>query len=75
MQNERLSRPPPTTLTNSLQPNGEEISLANEIAQELSTNIVELGAQPKDVVSSETVHQALGLDADDFEILSEFLEV
>lgn len=74
-QYKRLSRPPPITLSHVQSVDPEETQLGQQIAHQLGQQVRELEARPRDVVSSQAVHQALGLDADDFEVLSEFLEV
>ncbi|CAK5018330.1 unnamed protein product [Meloidogyne enterolobii] len=75
VQNKRLSQPPPTAISYALVPDQEETHLANSIAQDLTKQILESNVRPGDIVSPKMVHQALGLDADDFDVISEFLDV
>jgi hypothetical protein len=77
MQHKRLSKAPPATLTHASLPDAEEVQLANEAAQALTKNIPAMEVRPRDIVNPRAVHHALGLDMDedDFNILSEFLEV
>ncbi|CAK5035835.1 unnamed protein product [Meloidogyne enterolobii] len=75
VQNKRLSQPPPTAISYALVPDQEETHLATSIAQDLTKQILESNVRPGDIVSPKMVHQALGLDADDFDVISEFLDV
>ncbi|KAL7075218.1 hypothetical protein ACQ4LE_005631 [Meloidogyne hapla] len=75
VQNKRLSQPPPTAISHALVPDQEETHLAQNIAQEIGKQIREADVRPSDIVSPKMVHQALGLDADDFDVISEFLDV
>lgn len=75
IQDKRLSRPPPPTLSHTVPPDMHETQLAAEIVQDLGSQVLEMDVRPRDIVSTRAVHQALGLDAADLEILSEFLEV
>uniref|UniRef100_A0A914HCU6 Bromo domain-containing protein n=1 Tax=Globodera rostochiensis TaxID=31243 RepID=A0A914HCU6_GLORO len=75
MQHHRLSKTAPQTLSETTEPDENEVQLAEEIVQELGQHVVHLGAKPGDLVRPPLLHQALGLDADDYDVLSEFLEV
>lgn len=75
MQYQRLSKAPPSTVTDAAKPEQDEVILAEEIVHELGNHVVQLGSKPKDFISSPILHQALGLDAEDYVVLSEFLEV
>ncbi|KAI3415836.1 hypothetical protein GPALN_005408 [Globodera pallida] len=75
MQHHRLSKAAPQTLSETTEPDESEVQLAEEIVQELGQHVVHLGAKPGDLVRPPMLHQALGLDADDYDVLSEFLEV
>ncbi|KAL3072478.1 hypothetical protein niasHS_017452 [Heterodera schachtii] len=75
LQHNRLSKPIQPTLSEAIKPDESEIQLAEEIVQGLGRHVVQLGAKPVDLIQSPLLHQALGLDVDDYNVLSEFLEV
>jgi len=61
----------------SNQPSGAEKDLAERIMGELGTSVKEIEAKPEQLVSSHTIHHALGINDDevDYDVLREFMLV
>jgi len=79
LQSNRLSSQPPMTLSDqaSNQPSGPENDLAERIVGELGASVKEIEAKPEQLVSSHTIHHALGINDDevDYDVLREFMLV
>uniref|UniRef100_A0A1I7WSA8 Bromo domain-containing protein n=1 Tax=Heterorhabditis bacteriophora TaxID=37862 RepID=A0A1I7WSA8_HETBA len=72
MQHQRLSQPPPITLTKVAQPSLLETQLAANVQQQLA-NQVAMHAQPNQIVTAPAIHDAIGIhDEFDMDILGEF---
>lgn len=75
LQNVRLSSQPPQTLTDTSGPTQIEVQLATKVVTELQSQISHGGVKPSDVTTDVNIHQAIGLNNDDLDILQEFFIV
>ncbi|VDM95172.1 unnamed protein product [Thelazia callipaeda] len=71
LQKNRLSSIPPTTLTEQLPPGNLELTLANKVQGKLHNQIVSY-AKPGNVISPPVIHNAVGLNEEDIDLLNEF---
>lgn len=71
LQKNRLSSVPPTTLTEQPSPSSLELNLANKVQGKLHNQIAQF-AKPGDVISPPVIHNAVGLNEEDIDLLNEF---
>lgn len=74
LQTVRLSNQPPQTLSDANGPTQIEVRLAERVVTELQSQISQGGVAPADVATDGNIHQAIGLNNDDLDILSEFFD-
>ncbi|EFO22278.1 hypothetical protein LOAG_06208 [Loa loa] len=71
LQKNRLGSVPPTTLTEQPAPSNHELNLANKVQAKLHSQIAQY-AKPGDVISPPVIHNAVGLNEEDIDLLNEF---
>ncbi|VDK43661.1 unnamed protein product [Anisakis simplex] len=71
LQKNRLSSVPPATLSDQPAPSQLETNLASKIQNQLHTQISSY-AKPIDIVSPAVIHNAVGLNEEDLDLLNEF---
>jgi hypothetical protein len=75
LQTVRLNSQPPPTITDASGPTQIEVQLAGKVVTELQSQISQCGVKPADITTDVNLHQAIGLNNDDYDILQEFLIV
>ncbi|VIO95854.1 Conserved hypothetical protein, putative [Brugia malayi] len=71
LQKNRLNSVPPTTLTEQPPPSSQELNLANKVQGKLHSQIAQY-AKPGNVISPPVIHNAVGLNEEDIDLLNEF---
>uniref|UniRef100_A0A1I8EQ81 Bromo domain-containing protein n=1 Tax=Wuchereria bancrofti TaxID=6293 RepID=A0A1I8EQ81_WUCBA len=71
LQKNRLNSVPPTTLTEQPPPSSHELNLANKVQGKLHSQIAQY-AKPGNVISPPVIHNAVGLNEEDIDLLNEF---
>uniref|UniRef100_A0A915E2U5 Bromo domain-containing protein n=1 Tax=Ditylenchus dipsaci TaxID=166011 RepID=A0A915E2U5_9BILA len=71
----RLSNQPAVTLTDAAALSSVEVQLADNVLDEFGKEINGLNVKPADLVSSKVIHESLGLNDDDYDVLREFMVV
>lgn len=71
LQKNRLSLVPPTTLTEQPPPGNHELNLANKVQGKLHDQIAQY-AKPGNIISPPVIHNAVGLNEEDIDLLNEF---
>lgn len=71
LQKNRLSSIPPTTLTEQPPPSNHELNLASKVQGKLHSQIAQY-AKPGNVISPPVIHNAVGLNEEDIDLLNEF---
>ncbi|VDK75517.1 unnamed protein product [Litomosoides sigmodontis] len=71
LQKNRLSSIPPTTLTEQPPPGNHELNLASKVQGKLHSQIAQY-AKPGNVISPPVIHNAVGLNEEDIDLLNEF---
>lgn len=71
LQKNRLSSAPPTTVTDQPPPGNLELNLASRVQGQLQSHIGQF-AKPGSVISPPVIHNAVGLNEEDIDLLNEF---
>ncbi|KAL3997419.1 hypothetical protein ACH3XW_10835 [Acanthocheilonema viteae] len=71
LQKNRLNSVPPTTLTDQPLPGNHELNLASKVQEKLHSQIAQY-AKPGNVISPPVIHNAVGLNEEDIDLLNEF---
>lgn len=73
LQTTRLSSQPPQTLSDVQPPSQIEAQLAGKVATELQSQITHFGVKPGDLSTDSAIHQAIGIEDEDYDVLREFI--
>lgn len=71
LQKNRLSSAPPVTLSDQPAPSHLELNLAGKLQDQLQSQILQF-AKPVDLISAPVIHNAIGLNDEDIDLLNEF---